>query len=129
VRTSAYRTIGERERHIRVHGLHYIIDEANAHDELLIVDDVFDSGHSIKALTEELTVKMRQNLPQTIRVATPWFKPSSNETDRRPDYYLHETSDWLIFPHELEGLSLEEIREGKTELADIIPLLESPDGA
>ena len=38
VRTSAYVGIGERAKTIRVHGLHYIVDEANADDSLLIVD-------------------------------------------------------------------------------------------
>src|SRR5215510_10534440 len=47
VRTSAYVGIGQRSKTIRVHGLHYVIEEANAGNSLLVVDDVFDSGHSI----------------------------------------------------------------------------------
>ena len=50
VRTSAYIGIGERSKTIRVHGLHYIIEEANADNSLLVVDDVFDSGKSVEAL-------------------------------------------------------------------------------
>ena len=33
-----------------------------------------------------------------------------------PDYYLHETDKWLVFPHELKGLSMDEILENKQEL-------------
>lgn len=128
VRTSAYRSIGQRNRNIRVHGLHYIVEEADADDQLLIVDDVFDSGHSIEALIGALRAKMRRNLPATVRVATPWYKPANNATDRKPDYYLYETADWLIFPHELDGLSLPEIRRGKPELAEIFDLFEHPEG-
>ena len=123
VRTSAYLGIGQRSKTIRVHGLHYIVDEANAGNSLLVVDDVFDSGHSIQALLAELADKMRLNMPGQVRIATPWYKPANNETSLAPDYYLHETDAWLVFPHELSGLGFEEIKAGKTELAPILDLL------
>ncbi len=126
VRTSSYIGIGQRGKTIRVHGLHYIIEEANASDSLLVVDDVFDSGNSIEALLAELQQKMRNNMPQTVKVATPWYKPGNNRTTRVPDYYLHETEDWLVFPHELSGLSYEEISEGKEELREIAHLFKPP---
>lgn len=122
VRTSAYYGINQRNKSIRVHGLHYIIEEANAGDSLLIVDDVFDSGLSIEALLADLKSKMRRNMPTTVKIACPWFKPSNNHTDLVPDYYIHETAEWIVFPHELDGLSFEEIAEGKTELAPILDL-------
>ena len=37
-----------------------------------------------------------------------------------PDYYLHETDQWLVFPHELSGLSAEEIARAKPEIAAAI---------
>ena len=40
IRTSSYTGIGEQSDDIRVHGLHYIIENMNAEDSLLIVDDV-----------------------------------------------------------------------------------------
>ena len=43
VRTSSYYGINQQSKEIKVHGLHYIIENANAGDKLLIVDDVFDS--------------------------------------------------------------------------------------
>jgi hypoxanthine phosphoribosyltransferase len=122
VRTSAYAGIGQRSKTIRVHGLHYIIEEANADNSLLVVDDVFDSGKSIEALLQELSAKMRLNMPKTVKIATPWYKPLNNRTELVPDYYLHETDDWIVFPHELAGLTFDEIEDGKTELR---PILES----
>ncbi len=127
VRTSAYTGIGQRARTIRVHGLHYIIEEANAGNSLLIVDDVFDSGHSIEALIKELSSKMRLNMPGKVRIATPWYKPGNNQTRLVPDYYLHETDQWIVFPHELVGLTLDEIATGKTELQPILDLLKIRD--
>ncbi|MDJ0653965.1 MAG: phosphoribosyltransferase family protein [Xanthomonadales bacterium] len=122
VRTSAYAGIGQLSKVIQVHGLHYIVEEANANDSLLIVDDVFDSGSSIEALLKELGEKMRLNLPRTIKIATPWYKPGNNKTDLVPDYYIHETDEWIVFPHELDGLTPEEIAQGKTELAPIMDI-------
>ena len=113
IRTSSYYGIQKREKTVRVHGLEYLIRQANWEDGLLIVDDVFDTGSSIKAILDTLKKKMRRNLPKDIRVATPWFKPNFNVTDIIPDYYLHETEDWLVFPHELDGLTREEIFTNK----------------
>jgi hypoxanthine phosphoribosyltransferase len=81
---------------------------------------VFDSGHSIEALLRELTAKMRKNMPGQVRIATPWYKPANNQTALVPDYYLHETDRWIVFPHELVGLTREEIAAGKPELRSVI---------
>ena len=113
IRTSSYYGIGKRNKEVRVHGLDYVVRRANWEDGLLIVDDVFDSGSSIKAVLEALERKMRRNLPGDIRVATPWFKPKSNVTDIEPDYFIHDTDQWLVFPHELDGLTREEILANK----------------
>ena len=66
IRTSSYYGIDQQEKEVRVHGLNYIIDHVNAEDQLLLVDDVFDSGRSVIAILNELTQKTRANLPQTI---------------------------------------------------------------
>ena len=123
VRTSSYYGINKQSKDIKVHGLHYIIENANAGDSLLIVDDVFDSGRSIFALKEKLSELMRLNLPKDIRVACPYYKPKNSKVDMKPDYYIHESEEWLVFPHELSGLTPDEIIEGKTDLAKIHDLL------
>jgi hypoxanthine phosphoribosyltransferase len=116
IRTSSYTGIKKRDKKVKVHGLEYVIRYANWEDGLLIVDDVFDTGSSIKAILEALKDKMRRNIPKDIRVATAWFKPKYNLTDIVPDYFIHETDQWLVFPHELEGLTREEIFTHKTGL-------------
>lgn len=120
IRTSSYYGIDQQDKDVRVHGLQYIIDRANHDDNLLIVDDVFDSGRSITAVLRELKEKSRRNLPETIRIACPWFKPKKNQTEVIPDYYVHETDQWLVFPHEINGLTEAEIRRGKPDMADIL---------
>jgi hypothetical protein len=107
---------------IRVHGLQYLLETLCAHHSLLIVDDVYSTGSSVQAVIDQLTLKTRRNLPGDIRVATVWYRPT-DRTLRVPDYYVHETSDWLVLPYELSGLSLDELREHRPELGDILDRL------
>jgi hypoxanthine phosphoribosyltransferase len=123
VRTSSYYGINQQSKEIKVHGLHYIIENANADDGLLIVDDVFDSGRSIDALIKTLKKQTRNNMPTDVRVACPWYKPQNKKVDIEPDYFIHESDEWLVFPHELSGLTEEELKEGKSDLANILHLL------
>ncbi|MDG1732886.1 MAG: phosphoribosyltransferase family protein [Thalassotalea sp.] len=123
VRTSSYYGINQQAKEIKVHGLHYLIENANAEDGLLIVDDVFDSGRSVKALIEQISEQMRLNLPKDIRVACPWYKPQNNKVDIVPDYFIHESDEWLVFPHELSGLTPDEIIAGKSDLKNIHDIL------
>ena len=119
IRTSHYKGIDDRSTEVQVYGLNYIIKQVESNDSLLIVDDVHDTGISIEKIVSDLQSACKKNTPE-IRVATPYFKPSKNKTSRVPDYYLHETDNWLVFPHELDGLSIEEMRANKPEVSDLI---------
>ena len=110
IRTSSYDGIDKRRDSVQVHGLHYIIENVNAEDNLLIIDDVFDSGHSVQAILDTIQNLSRRNTP-TIKVATVYYKPGKRKIDITPDFYVHETEKWLVFPHELQGLSEQEIQE------------------
>ena len=123
IRTSSYTAIGEQSNTIRVHGLHYIIENVNAEDSLLIVDDVFDTGRSIKAVLDELEEKTRRNMPSDLKIACTWYKPGNSKVAIVPDYYIHKTDKWLVFPHELSGLTIDEIKAGKEDLSNICDLL------
>ena len=119
IRTSHYRGIDDRSTEVQVYGLNYIIKQVESDDSLLIVDDVHDTGISVEKIVSDLQAACKKNTPE-IRVATPYFKPSKNKTSRTPDYYLHETDKWLVFPHELDGLSIEEIKANKPEVLDLV---------
>lgn len=129
IRTSSYRGIGQRDPGIRVHGLAYIVKNVNAENSLLIVDDVYDTGLSIQAVLDHLRRESRRNTPEDVRVATAYYKPANNKTDRAPDYYVHETDRWLVFPHELDGLSREEIAIHKPGLSQMIARIGPPERA
>ena len=99
--------------------MNYVIRKLESEDRLLIVDDVHDTGNSISQIITDLKKACKKNTPE-IKIATPYYKPNKNESEYKPDYYLHETDQWLVFPHELEGLSFEEIQKNKPELQDLI---------
>jgi hypoxanthine phosphoribosyltransferase len=119
IRTSSYVGVDERGA-VAVHGLDYIIQKVCVEDRLLIVDDVFDTGNTIAAVVDELKRRARGNTPEDIRIAVPWYKPTRNQTQLVPDYYLKETAEWLVFPHELDALSAEEMHARRPELHKII---------
>lgn len=120
VRTASYRGIDGRADTVEIYGLNYLVKNITHDDRLLVVDDVFDTGKTVAALIDTISAKTRRNQPHDIRVAVPYFKPARNLTSRVPDYYLHETDSWLKFPHSVEGLSPDEVRKYRPEIATIL---------
>ncbi len=120
VRTSSYTGIDQQEPEVRVYALGYLIDTLNPDDALLVIDDVFDSGRSIRAFLRELALRCRHNMPRTVKIATVYYKPARNVTDLKPDFFVHQTDDWLVFPHEINGLTKEEIRNNKAGASVIL---------
>ena len=109
---------------IRVHGLRYLHERVSAEHSMLIVDDVYSTGSSVNAVIKQLSRKSRRNLPHDIRIATVWYRPT-DKTMRAPEFYVHETADWLILPYELSGLSLEELRAHKPEIQPVVDRLDA----
>jgi len=124
IRTSYYDGIDSHSDSVQVYGLNYVIRKLESEDRLLIVDDVHDTGSSVAQIIADLKAACKKNTPQ-IKVATPYFKPNKNQSIHKPDYYLHETDQWLVFPHELDGLSFEEIVDNKPELSNLIDNIKS----
>ena len=107
---------------IRVHGLEYLLENLCSQHSLLIVDDVYSTGSSVRAVIQQLSNKTRRNLPHDIRIASVWYRPTE-KTLKKPDYFVHETRDWLVLPYELSGMSIEELHRQRPELRDIIDRL------
>jgi len=116
----SYLSTIDNPEQIRVHGLQYLYESMNRDDALLIVDDVFSSGQNVEAVIQRLTAKSKRNMPQDVRIAMPFYKPAKNRTGRVPDYFLHETDDWLVLPYEITGLSEDEIAAHKPWLLPIL---------
>jgi hypothetical protein len=109
---------------IRVHGLPYLNERLCADHKLLIVDDVYSTGASVSAVIGQLALQTRRNLPADIRVASVWYRPTE-KTLRTPDYFVHETRDWLVLPYELTGFSIDELKKQRPELTAIIDRLDA----
>ncbi len=109
----------DHRQQTRVHNTRFLVDRVNADDSVLIVDDVYSSGRSIESVVKVLSKKLRRNMAKDVRIATPWYKPAHNRTGRVPDYVIHESEDWLIMPHELNGLSPEEIKQHRPVVHDL----------
>ena len=120
IRTASYSDIDQRSTNIQIYGTNYLLKKLCHDDRLLIVDDVFDTGHTIDALIQHLQEKARRNAPSDIRIAVPYYKPTRNQTPREPDYFLHATSEWIKFPHSLEGLTPEEVEANRPALFEIV---------
>lgn len=60
---------------------------------ILLVDDLADSGESIRCALDYLQLKR----PEETKVATLLVKPWSKIT---PHYYVEKATQWVVFPHE-----------------------------
>lgn len=60
---------------------------------ILLVDDLADSGESLKCALDYLDLKN----PEEVRIATLFYKPWSAV---KPHYYVKEATEWVVFPHE-----------------------------
>lgn len=72
--------------------------------KIIVIDDIFDTGRTAMGVRRRLEAYRAE-----VRTATLYWKPSKNRTGGRPDYYLEETERWVVFPHELEGLTEAEV--------------------
>lgn len=108
------------EKNIRVHGTQYLLESLNAEDKLLLVDDVCSSGLTLSVVLNRLRQRLKRNMPDEVKIATVWNKPECNRSGQMPDYYLHQTSDWLVLPYELNGLSPDEVREHRPLVARLL---------
>lgn len=85
-------------------------------DRVLVVDDVVDTGKTAKAVKARIDAAGAE-----MRMACVYWKPEKNRTDLKPDYFVKDVgNDWIVFPHEIEGLAPEELREKDPVLADLM---------
>ena len=79
--------------------------------KVLIVDEVADTGRSLKLVKEHIA----EEGATEIKVATVYYKPWSIVT---PEYYEKKTSKWIVFPWEVKETIRKIIKkcrqEGKT---------------
>lgn len=87
----SYRGIEDRQSTIEVY---QELPEITESENILVFDDVADTGHSLQFVIDSLTQKGITKLT----TATIFYKQHSAII---PDYYAEEASSWIIFPYEL----------------------------
>lgn len=118
IKAHSYKGI-EHYGEVQIEGLDHILYLIHPEDKILIVDDIFDTGRTLKALIQNIQERVKGGKP-TIKIATIFYKPTKNQTNIVPDYYFKVVDQWVIFPHELKDLTKKEIRQKGEDLYRII---------
>ena len=110
VQAWSYTGVGQATAAVAMRGLDAAVADVADGDTVLLVDDVFDRGRTLAALKDEMD---RRLAGRHVRLLTAvlYFKPDSRQVPLLPDFH-HRTfpaTEWLVFPHELRGLTREEL--------------------
>ena len=85
-------------------------------DKVLVIDDVFDTGKTAAAVRRKM-----EAIGVEMRLACVYWKPQKNTTNLKPDYFVKDVgSEWIVFPHEIDGLTPAEIAEKDPALASLM---------
>jgi uncharacterized protein len=119
---SSYTAIGVQSS-VAILGTEHFVQNVGAGDTVLIVDDMFDTGNTmnelIKTLKDQLYNNRQLSMPNYI-IATAFHKPYNRTVPIVPNYCGEVTNKWIVFDHELAGLSQEEITKYHPALAEKI---------
>ena len=116
LKCASYTGIGKNEGAVEFTCAEPVFDMLRKGDRVLIVDDVFDTGKTaatVKARIAETGAEMK--------MACVYWKPAKNTTDMKPDYFVRDVgNEWIVFPHEIDGLTAEEIKVKDPALAELL---------
>ncbi len=115
LKCQSYTGIGTHSQRVAFENAEEVFNSVARGSRVLVIDDVFDTGNTARAMLERLAP-----LGAEVRLATVYWKPSPDCPDLRPDYYVRETHDWIVFPHELDGLTVEEARQKDPALEELL---------
>lgn len=114
IKAQSYTGIEKRGEPVLEH-FDQLLPHITRKSKVLVVDDIFDTGCTMKKVVDELAPRAGE-----LRIATLYYKEGSNVTDIRPDYYQCKTDRWIVFPHELIGLTPDEIKTKDRFVADLL---------
>ena len=114
VKAESYTGIGTRVEP-RIENLGPVLDRLSPDSRVLVIDDIFDTGCTVRKVREQVLTRTPH-----VRVATLYYKIGHNRTDVEPDFCFRKTENWVVFPHELMDLSLEEIRQKSPRLHELL---------
>lgn len=115
IKCFSYTGIGTSNDEVKFECANEVLATIKPDEKVLVIDDVFDSGRTAAACLQRLTA-----LNAKARTACVYWKPNKNTTTIKPDFYVAQVDDWLVFPHELDGLTDEELNQKDPELAKLV---------
>ena len=116
LKCSSYTGIGQNEGEVEFFGGEAVFGGIRPGEKVLVVDDIFDTGKTAAAVRSRI-----QGLGVEMRLACVYWKSLTNQTSLSPDYYVRDVGgDWIVFPHEIAGLSREEVSEKDASLASLL---------
>jgi len=105
LKCQSYTGIQERTDRVVFENADEIFNSIVPGSRVLVIDDIFDTGNTARAVRERLEPSRAD-----VRLATVYWKPNANATTLSPDFHVRQTDEWIVFPHELDGLTPEEVR-------------------
>ena len=116
LKCASYTGIGQNEGKVVFTFGDEIFGLFRAGDKVLFIDDVFDTGKTAAAVMDRM-----HKVGADAKIACVYWKPEKNKTHIKPDYIAKDIgNDWIVFPHEIEGLSPAEVRVKDPALAAIM---------
>ncbi|MDD5502725.1 MAG: phosphoribosyltransferase family protein [Candidatus Thermoplasmatota archaeon] len=109
----------EQTGKVDIIGIEHVVEGIKQGEKLLVVDDVFDTGLTMEAVARAIKESCKEKRPD-VRTATVYYKPLNNRTSIKPDFYVKECNGWIVFPHEIEGLSDEEVKRKGMGVYDVL---------
>ena len=104
VKAESYTGIEQRQEPVVEH-LDAVLRGIPASARVLVIDDIFDTGCTIRKVLDLLAPRTTN-----VKIATLYLKEGKNLTGLAPDFVLRRTDRWIVFPHELMGLTEAELR-------------------
>ncbi len=117
IKCSSYTGIGENNSEVKFEHAESVLDSLAPGTKVLVVDDVFDTGRTAAAVHAKMAERGCE-----MKMACVYWKPSKNVTSYKSDFYVTTLERWIVFPHEIEGLTPEEIMDKDPVLAKLVRL-------
>lgn len=105
LKCSSYTGIGESAGEVTFTHGDAVFGSFRSGDRVLAVDDVFDTGMTAAAVKGRLDA-----IGAEMRLACVYWKKVKDTASLGPDYFVKDAGqEWIVFPHEMDGLSESEI--------------------
>ncbi len=116
IKCKSYTGMEENDCEVKFYHADSVFNAIKSGTRVVVIDDVFDTGKTAEAVLTKLT-----SIGADARIACVYWKPEKNKTKLEPHYFTKKLdSSWIVFPHEMDGLSKEELQEKSPLLAELL---------